>query len=329
MYMKLLGCASIMLVLGSLASAQTPVPGVAAAEEQPATVTICQLKSDPAAYNHKLVEVTGFVSHAFEDFTVFDPTCPSWPGVWLEYGGKAKSGTMYCCGVTADRHRPKELKVEDISIPLVDNDQFREFDKLIQPPFRSGVHGSIVHATLVGRFFSGRLIKYPKAAFWGGYGHMGCCTLLAIQEIKSFDAQNRDDLDYGAASDQPEIGKVGCGYRDLLPIDPTVDLIKAQREADAGQQDWVFDNPQRVASEAIARFSNVEGSSVALKETRKAQGRYVYEWKPADKRETYMVVVSRPYLLAFYAQDPKRVAWVVAAAYVSSCEKNNSVTRLK
>jgi hypothetical protein len=159
-----------MLVLGALASAQTLVPGVAAVEEKPATVTICQLKSDPAAYNHKLVEVTGFVSHAFEDFTLFDPTCPSWPGVWLEYGGKAKSGTMYCCGVTADRHRPKELKVEDISIPLVDNDRFREFDKLIQPPFRSGIHGSTVHATLVGRFFSGRLIKYPKATFWGGYG---------------------------------------------------------------------------------------------------------------------------------------------------------------
>jgi hypothetical protein len=83
MFMKLLRCASIMLVLGALASAQTLVRGVAAAEEQPATVTICQLKSDPAAYNHKLVEVTGFVSHAFEDFTVFDPTCPSWPGVWL------------------------------------------------------------------------------------------------------------------------------------------------------------------------------------------------------------------------------------------------------
>ena len=115
-----------------------------------------------------------------------------------------------------------------------------------------------------------------------------------------------------------------------MPIDPTVDLIKAQREADAGQRDWDFDNPQRVASEAIARFANVEGSSVALIETRKAQGRHVYEkWKPADKRETYMVVVSRPYLLAFYAHDPKRVAWVVAAAYVSSCEKNNSVTRLK
>lgn len=37
MYMKLLGYASIVLVLGAVASAQIPVPGAAAAEEQPAT----------------------------------------------------------------------------------------------------------------------------------------------------------------------------------------------------------------------------------------------------------------------------------------------------
>jgi hypothetical protein len=42
-----------------------------------------------------------------------------------------------------------------------------------------------------------------------------------------------------------------------------------------------------------------------------------------------MLVVSRPYWLAFYANDPKRVAWVVVAAYVYSCGKNNSVTRIK
>ena len=42
-----------------------------------------------------------------------------------------------------------------------------------------------------------------------------------------------------------------------------------------------------------------------------------------------MVVVSRPYCLSLYSHDPKRVAWVVAAAYLSSCGKNNSVTRIK
>lgn len=303
-----------LIQIGFLGCLLLTTVGSAFSQEQPTSVTVCHLKNDPLAFNHKLVEVTAFVSHAFEDFTLFDPMCSSWPEVWLEYGGKAKSGTMYCCGVTADRHRPNEMKVEDIPIPLTDNEQFREFDKLIQPPFRSGRHGAIVHMTLVGRFFSGRQIKYPKGTFWGGYGHMGCCSLLTIQEVKSVDGQDRDDLDYGASADQPDIDKTGCGYRFLTPIQPTSDLIKAQQQADQGTDDWVFDDPRRVASSALARCSKTEESSITrLKETRKAQGRFVYEWTPAGKAETYMIVVSRPYLLSFYAHDPKRVAWVVSA----------------
>lgn len=250
--------------------------------------------------------------------------------VWLEYGGKSKSGTMYCCGVTADRHRPKELLVESIPIQLTEDDQFREFDKLIQPPFRSGRHGAIVHATLVGRFFAGQQVHYPKGTFWGGYGHMGCCSLFAIQEIRSVSPQDRDDLDYGASPDQPDIGKAGCGYRILTPLRPEGDLIKAQQEADLDQQDWVFDDPQHVASDAIARLVNIDAKSITgLDEKRKAQGRIVYQWRPTRKAETYMVVVSRPYWLSFYAHDPKRVAWVVVAAYVSSCGKDNAVTRIR
>jgi len=291
---------------------------------------VCHLTSDPAAYNHKLVQVTAFVSHDFEDFTLFDPNCPSWPAVWLEYGGEAKSGTMYCCGVTADRHRSKQLVVEDIPVTLIENDQFRDFDKLIQPPFRSERHGSLVHAVLVGRFFAGREMHYPKGSYWGGYGHMGCCSLLAIQEIESVSPQDRDDLDYGASADQPDIEKTGCGYRILTPIEPSGDLIKAQQRADLGQQEWVFDDPQHVASDAIAGFVNVEADSITgLRQKRKAQGRMVYEWKPNAKAETYLVVVSRPYLLSFYAHDPTRVAWVVVAVYVSSCGKHNAVTRLR
>jgi hypothetical protein len=171
--------------------------------EEPQKVTVCQLKSAPPAYNHKLVEVEAFVSHDFEDFTLFDHSCPGWPAVWLEYGGKAKSDTTYCCGPTAGESRPQELTVESIPIPLVENDEFKQFDTEIQPPFRSGKFGSIVHATLVGRFFAGRKEQFGKGeAFWDGYGHMGCCSLFAIQEVKSVDPQDRDDLDYGASYDQ-------------------------------------------------------------------------------------------------------------------------------
>jgi hypothetical protein len=298
--------------------------------EEPTKATVCQLKSDPPAYNHKLIEISGFVSHAFEDFSLFDPTCSSWPGVWLEYGGTSKSGTMYCCGVTADRHRPKELVVEDIPVPLLHNEQFEQFDKAIQPPFRSGKHGAIVHATLVGRFFAGKQIQYFKGKPWGGYGHMGCCTLLAIQEIKSADTENRTELDYGASADQPDITKRGCGYRFLLPIEQTAALMQWQQEADSGKRNWAFDDPQRVASEALTALAKIDAASLtSIRLTHESQGRKVYEWKADGKLDTYMVVVSRPYWLSFYSHDPKRVAWVPVAAYESSCRGKNAVTRIK
>jgi hypothetical protein len=92
----------------------------------------------------------------------------------------------------------------------------------------------------------------------------------------------------------------------------------------------VFDDPQQVASDAIARFANIDAKSITrLNQKKQTQGRIVYEWNPTGNTETYMVVVSRPYWLSFYAHDPRRVAWVVVAAYVSSCDNDNAVTRVR
>lgn len=290
--------------------------------EETQKVSACQLADNPAAYNHKLIEVTGFVSHGFEDFGLFDPTCASFPYVWLEYGGKAKSGTMYCCGVTADRSRLRDLVVEGIRVPLVKNKEFEEFDNLIHLS-----PSSVVHATVVGRFFSG---KETKGAFGRGYGHMGCCSLLAIQQVISVDPHNREDLDYGASPDQPKVDHVGCGFRFLTPLLAYRDLIEAQHSAELGEREWVFADPQRVASDALARLVKIDQTSIeGMKQTRTAQGRIVYEWNPTGKNLSYMVVVSRPYWLSFYSKDATKIAWVVTAAYESSCGKNNSVKRLK
>lgn len=86
--------------------------------DQPVDVTVCQLKANPPAYNHKLIRVTGFVSHAYEDFTIFDPECSSWPDVWLEYGGRVGSGTIYL-GSGRERTRPEPLVVEGLAVGLV------------------------------------------------------------------------------------------------------------------------------------------------------------------------------------------------------------------
>lgn len=284
--------------------------------EEPLRVTPCELKGSPGDYNHRLVEVTGFVSHGFEDFGLFDPGCPSWPYVWLEYGGTKKFGTMYCCGVSADRSRPKEFAVEGIEVPLTTDEHFDAFDKLIhdQPD-------TVVRVTLVGRFFAGKETRFPKGEVeWRGYGHMGCCSLLAIQQIISVDPHDREDLDYRSSPDQPNLGRVGCGYQDLVPPWPYSDWVQAQQAADLQKNALDFDTPRQVAGTALIHLAKLDERTVAeLKEKQRSQGRVVYELRIRKTKTRYMIVLSKPYLLSFYAKDPQKIAWVVIGAYKSSC----------
>jgi hypothetical protein len=284
----------------------------------PEKVNVCQLKNNPAAYNHKRIEVTGFVSHGFEDFNLFDPECSSWPNIWLEYGGTAGSGTKYCCGGGADRTRPEQLVVENIEIPLVHDGLFDNFDKLVQRR-----PASISHARVVGRFFSGR-----QTPLRGGYGHMGCCSLLVIEKVISVDAQDRDDLDYSGESSlypQPSQARCGHGFPQETFV-PYAYLIKAQQMADAGERAWSFSDPKRVASDAVARLLNLDEASIAgLAETHRTQGQVVYEWHRRTKDTSYMIVVSRPYLLSLYAADVNKVAWVARATYEFSCRGRKPV----
>lgn len=301
----------------------TPRQDAAPPRQTPEKVTVCQLREDPAAFNHKLIEVTGFVSHGFEDFGLFDPTCRSrGSGIWLEYGGTASSNTMYCCGVTPSNTRPKTLVVEKIPVPLLDDEKFRQFDKLLHSP-----DGSVVRATIAGRFFAGKQTKWPAGTFWGGYGHMGCCSLFAIQQVVSVEPQDNVELDYVAAVDQPDIERAGCGYKFLNRDGTFDDVLDAQRQAEEGARAWAFGDPRRVAVEALARFAKLDEKTLErLTETRRAQGRVVFRLAQGAKEPGYMVVVNRPYVLSFYAKDPKRVAWVVAAAYETSCGGDTDVS---
>ena len=321
--MKCRLCALLILLLFAGGAAldhafKRAVAGPAEVVQSPASppkISVCQLKIDPLAYNHKLVEVTGFVSHGFENFHIFDPTCDSWPNPWLEYGGTTASGTIYCCGVTAERSRPQPLVVEGITVDLVEDARLKEFDQLIS----SGPE-SLVHATIVGRFFAGELITTQVSSFWGGYGHMGCCSLFAIQQIVSVDPRESNELDYRAESDQPDLNKECPSYGFLTDFANGKLSIKAQERADLGQEEWAFTDPKRVASEGLAQLIKLsDPSTIELKQTRQRQGRIIYWWRPKGKTTRYMVVVSRPYLLSFHAKDPKRVAWVLIAAYEASC----------
>lgn len=292
--------------------------------EEPEKVTACELSRNAGRYNHKLIEVTAFVSQGFEDFTLVDPTCPDWPSVWLEYGGKLASGTMYCCGVTAARSRAEPLAVEGIAVPILQDEQLREFDQRIRGP-----HYAIVRATLVGRFFAGKQESNREmGTWWSGYGHMGCCSLLVIQQVVSVDPA-RKDLDSNPHASPPSIREVGCGYRFLTTIQPFRGAINAQRKADSGLRDWSLDDPQRVARDFLSSKLRMDIAAISGLSAKDATSvRIVYEWRPRQAKVAYMVVLSRPYWLSYYAKDSGKVAWVVIGAYESFCGKGMDVERI-
>jgi len=152
-----------------------------------------------------------------------------------------------------------------------------------------------------------------------GYGHMGCCSLLAIQKVVSVDPQDRDDLDYGASPDQPDLKNCG-GYQELAPIFLGSEAIQAQRKADSEPSSKAFDDPEAVAREYLTSTErSLVSQTLKLTVRRKGNGRIIYDGLDRSSGTKFMIVISRPYLLLFYAQNPKYVAWVPIAAYKLLC----------
>jgi len=101
----------------------------------------------------------------------------------MEYGGTASTDTMYCCGFTPS-NRKQQLVVQGVSVPLMEDDLFRRFDTVLHSKPKKDV---TVHATVRGRIFYDP--QQMGKAVMGGYGHMGCCMLLAIEQVLSVDSK--------------------------------------------------------------------------------------------------------------------------------------------
>jgi len=228
---------------------------------------------------------------------------------------------MYCCGVTPAHKRPTPLVIENIQVDLIADRKFKEFTTVLD-----SLPDTVVRATVVGRFFAGKKGSLRGGERWGGFGHMGCCTLLAIQQVLSVDPHTSRQLDYRATAHPPGLDKADC-YGELNDIDPTADLIKAQERADTGEEVWAFSDPKRVGASGLAKLLNIDEKSIKLRLTQRGQGRFAYEWQPKKNGNLYLVIVNRPYILKFFARDPNQVAWVMRTAYSAGCNEDEKPVR--
>lgn len=186
----------------------------------------------------------------------------------------------------------------------------------------------MVHATLVGRLFT--------RGFMRAYGPRACCSLFVIQKILAVEPQQDGNLDYRAALQEGDAIRSGNfhHWRSLLEGDPFRLAIEAQKRAEQADTPWVFNDPDQVARKEFWRFLEEEDEALTRDPSLKPKqeymsplfldyelikvepGRRVYEWNypwdmgPRTGRH-YVMVLSRPYLVSFYARDPKKVAWIV------------------
>jgi hypothetical protein len=175
-----------------------------------------------------------------------------------------------------------------------------------------------VHATLVGRFFSGELIHAPGGTHWGGYGHFGCCSLFAIQQVLSVDPQDRTDLDYRTELDWA-LPRDGCEDNALMKgadVHPLVEQRRAEAEVDSA----AFHDALSFATFSFARLLKIEPQKITGMTTKATSGRATFQWQSSEPGKQYSIVVSRPYELVFYAKDPTKIAWVVLDAYQTICK---------
>jgi hypothetical protein len=199
----------------------------------------------------------------------------------------------------------------------VDDLTFNGFSDLLRKE-----EDTTVRLTAVGRFFSGEKQRVNGKTWWGGAGHLGCCSLFVIERVESFEPHTRSDLDYSSEAGWYE--NEGCkdgsvSYQKHVSIPyPDADVDQAiadQRKADNGEAVWAFSDLQRVATDSLKTY--YPNQVPVLRRVKKTPARNVFRWK--NGRKQVVVVVTRPYWLSFYATS-NSVVWVSTTIKEAACD---------
>lgn len=318
-----------MLKCAVLAFLFTIAPSVSAFEQDEPVipVSLCELKANPEAYDHKRIAVQGTVSHEFEDFTLHDLNCAdSKNTVWLTYGAGAADDIAYCCGRTGNETGP--VRVEGFDVVAVQDGNLKRVRELlnsyrISPRSRTNYLQTnpsyAVKATLRGRFFAGR--EAPGIPGRRGYGHMGCCTLLAIEQVLSIDRvdSNIKRGEKDCRTDSAPIGAIDRGS--LIDADPL--LMRSDEK-------WRTTDRRRVAEEALDTFVKTfpPAGTLRFENCRKQPltngDPYACSWSSQSSAltDTYRVELFKPIVIKTARDSRNDAAWRATEVSRARCEQH-------
>lgn len=180
------------------------------AQEKPAEVSLCDLALHPKSFDRKTIRVRGTLDVNFEDFTLAIDNCGTQQQIWLAFGGDVP-GIVASTANDNFRKPGTDLKVNGVSYGIAKDENFRKLYALIaarhgdKPTYR-------VTATLTGTFLAGEEIRVANGkTFLGGYGHLGCCSLLVITQVSNVESVPHADLNVGGIVLRPD-GKPLPGF---------------------------------------------------------------------------------------------------------------------
>jgi hypothetical protein len=170
------------------------VPKIVRAQENPAEVSGCELAKNPKAFDGKLIRTRGTLNVHFEDFSLGISNCDTQQGIWLAFGGDVP-GLVASMVNDTSRKPGVDLEVNGVSYGINKDDNFRKLYASIAER-----HGDKpvyqVTAKLTGTFFAGEERKSMDGqTVFGGYGHLGCCSLLIITKVSDVETVPPANLD--------------------------------------------------------------------------------------------------------------------------------------
>ena len=185
--------------------------GLQAQTAAPVDVKVCDVVKNPAAYNGKMVRITGTIVQGFDEFSIKDPTDPNCGfqenTLWLSYpeGTKAKSGPVAVVTLQPAHNFSASYKApERTPVTLDKSKDFKKFDALLAQTHQKGADMCLgcarydVTATLVGRLDGVadptlQRDKSGKITGFGGFGNMnGYPARLVLQSVSNVTSKEID-----------------------------------------------------------------------------------------------------------------------------------------
>ena len=299
--------AAVCFLVGSAVSAQ----------ERAFDTTVCGLLLHPEKYNEGLVSVEALITVGPEEFLAHDAHCGDALGqVWLQFGGNVESP-----GSTANPKRPsgKPRTVEGLELPLSKDRDYDALQKLLQTAQKSG-QAKMLRATLIGKYFAGKPTKTVGGEVRTGYGHLGCCSLLVIEEVGTVTDGLEGTVDFSPVPAAPlRALRKGCTVMELM-VPPHEDEEQLLLKSLEDEYQYLHD-PKLVAARAIAVQTDLTADEAEKRLQTESAGLTlaIYTWTSDDGARSYRITVNKPYWLLQTVGNGDSIIWAPKQIVRNDC----------